>query len=113
MNPSYSNGLGTPGYAYPATTTQDPREKTRSHLAIINRDELVLNAQQTERYLKHQPAASAIANMRPSYTSNTRSSQDTYQTTNYSNYTVVQDTFGRNNSIANNERDRETKRLGG
>jgi hypothetical protein len=111
--PSYSNGLGTMGSEYPRTAVQDGREPRQSHLAVLNKDEIVLNHEQTNKYLNHQTANQAIANVRPSYISNTRTSQDTNISNNYSNYVVQQDTFGRNSGITAGERSREERRLGG
>jgi tape measure domain-containing protein len=111
--PSYSSGaLGRMGSEYPRTAIQDGREPRQSHLAVINKDELILNHEQTNDYLNHRTANRAVANVRPSYISNTKTSQDTYQTTNYSTIQYQTDTFGRNSGITGGERMREERRLG-
>jgi hypothetical protein len=99
------------GSQFPKTSTQDPREPSQSHLAIINKDELVLSAEMTRDYLGAARVNSAMASVIPNQTLNTSSSSDTHNYFNYSNYQQSTDSFQRNATISGAERDREVSRL--
>jgi hypothetical protein len=90
--PSYADGspgyawsvMGKQGSSYPATAQQDSREPHRSHLAVINSNELVVPAQAVKGYLNSQIAQSAVGGTPSMYSS--RNSRDTYNYNQQVNY---------------------------
>jgi tape measure domain-containing protein len=98
--PCYADGnlpgdvVAKRGSQYPRTRTQDVREMSTSHLAIIGRDELVGPASEVSAYIDFKRGISASSNV--NNTSNSTSSANTYNSYSYSNYQGDgRDTFSR------------------
>jgi hypothetical protein len=88
--PCYADGtlpdgvVGKRGRNYPRTRSQDPRELSTSHLAIIGRDELVVPAAEVSTYIDFKRGINASSNVNT--TSNTNTNANTYNSYSYSNY---------------------------
>lgn len=88
--PSYNSGLlpdgvaGKKGADYPRTRSQDPREMSTSHLAIIGRDELVVPSHEVSAYIEFSRGIKASSNVDNSTSANTANTVN--NSYNYSNY---------------------------